>query len=146
VEKKAAIVEGYAQIGAILGGGSKKELENLGKYGKALGILIMLRDDLIDIIDIEEARHRIERESLPLPIIYALQNPKTKSVIAPYLLKRTITKKDAKLIIQNTHEAGGTRRCQELMQRLAKEACTYLGGVKYRKENLELLIDAVISL
>jgi len=146
LEKKAAIVEGYTQIGAILGGGSKKEIKDLGEYGNALGILIMLRDDLIDMIDIEETRHRIEKESLPLPIIYAIQNPKTRSAIAPYLFKRTITKKDAKLIVQSTHEAGGTRRCQELMQRLAKEAYTYLKEVKYNKADLELLIRAVISL
>jgi geranylgeranyl pyrophosphate synthase len=142
LEKKAAIVEGYAQIGVILGGGSEKELENLGKYGKVLGMLIMLRDDLIDMIDIEEARHRIEGESLPLPIIYALQDPKTKSVIAPHLLKRIVTKKDVELIVQSASEASGTRRCQELMERLAREAYTYLEEVKYNKLDLKLLIHA----
>jgi len=146
LEKKAAIVEGYAQIGVILGGGSKRELKALGRYGEALGTLIMLRDDLIDMIDVEEARHRIERESLPLPTIYALQSPRTRSLIAPYLIKRSISKKDLHLIIHKVHEAGGISRCQELMQRLGERALRYLGSVKFNKRELELLIRAVISL
>jgi hypothetical protein len=106
----------------------------------------MLRDDLIDMIDIEEARHRIERESLPLPIIYALQNPKTRSVIEPYLLKRTLTKKDAEFVIQKTHEAGGIKRCQELMQGRSKDAYVCLETIKNRKPELTLLIRAMTSL
>jgi geranylgeranyl pyrophosphate synthase len=98
------------------------------------------------MIDVEEARHRIERESLPLPVIYALQNPRIKSVIAPYLLKKTLTKKDVEFIIQKTREAEGIRRCKELMQRLAMEAYTCLETVKRRKKGLRLLIHATITL
>jgi geranylgeranyl pyrophosphate synthase len=145
LKKKAAIVEGYAQIGAILGGGSNKAIEDLRKYGTVLGMLIMLRDDLIDMIDVQEARHRIERESLPLPILYALQNPKTRTLITPYLLKRKIAKKDALLIIERTNEADGTKRCHELMEKLAKEGYVHLISIKHRKSELELLIRAVIS-
>ena len=146
LEKKAMIVEGYARIGVILGDGSKKELEDLGRYGKILGMLVMLRDDLIDIIDVSETKHRVERESLPLPIIYALQRPKTKAVMLPFLQKRTITKKEADLIAQSARKAGGVKRCVELMQKLANEACASLSRVKHNKEELELLVRATVQL
>lgn len=146
LEKKATVVEGYAMIGAMLGGGSKKEITNLGKYGKVLGTLIMLRDDLIDMIDVEELIQRIKRESLPLPIIYALQNPATKSQIAPQLLKKTVAKKDAELILRSTKDAGGIRQCQEFMEKLAEDAYEYLKEIETDKRYLTLLIQAVISL
>jgi geranylgeranyl diphosphate synthase type I len=146
LEKKAAIIEGYAQIGVILGDGSKEEFKDLGKYGKVLGMLIMLRDDLIDMIDVEEARHRIERESLPLPIVYALQNPKTKSEISSYLLKKKLARKDTEFIIQKTDKAGGIRRCHDLMQKLAKKAYVHLAKAKYNGRDLELLIRATVLL
>jgi len=146
LEKKAAIVEGYAQIGVILGNGSKEEFENISKYGKVLGMLIMLRDELIDMIDAEEARHRIERESPPLPVIYALQNKKIKSSIAPLLLKKKLTKRDVEFVKQSTLKTNGIRCCQELMEKLADEAYTCLERVKFKKEDLRILVDAVISL
>ncbi len=146
LEKKAIIVEGYCQIGAILGDGSQKEIKDLGKYGRALGMLIMLRDDLIDMIDIEETRHRMERESLPLPIIYALQNPKTKSIIAPFLQKKNPAKKDANFIVEKAREVGGIKQCQNLMKRQAKNGLSCLASAKNRKRELSLLIRALSSL
>ncbi len=148
MEKKAFIIEGYAQIAVILGNGTSEELENLGKYGKALGMLIMLRDDLIDMIDIAETRHRIEKEYPPLPIIYAMQNPQTRQSIEPYLLQRKITNKNAEFIIQQTREAGGIKRCQALMGELSKGAYLCLETVGHKQSYLELklLIQALMSI
>ena len=146
LEKKAAIIGGYAQIGGILGDVSRDELENLVRYGKILGMLILLRDEVIDLIDINETRHRIERESLPLPIIYALQNPKTKSTIMPILRKKKITLKEANLIVEMTRQQGGVERCMQLIQKLADEACMSLSRVRYNRPKLELLIRAVAKI
>jgi geranylgeranyl pyrophosphate synthase len=98
------------------------------------------------MIDFEEARHRIERESLPLPIVYALQNPKTKSEISSYLLKKKLARKDTEFIIQKTDKAGGIRRCHDLMQKLAKKAYVHLAKAKYNGRDLELLIRATVLL
>src|SRR3990170_1913765 len=62
VRKKAADVEAYTRISAILGGGSKEEIEALGEYGRLLGIMAILRDDLMDMSNFEESVHRIKRE------------------------------------------------------------------------------------
>ena len=81
IRKKSADVEGYARIGAILGGGSDKEINDLGEYGRLLGMLVILRDEMIDMLDPEEVIHRIKHEHLSLVILYALQNCKLRNNI-----------------------------------------------------------------
>ncbi len=55
-------------------------------------MLVILRDDMIDMLDPEETIHRIKKEHLSLAILYALQNPEMKSLVSD-LLKKTITDK-----------------------------------------------------
>jgi len=144
VRKKAADVEAHTRISAILGGGSKEEKEALGEYGRLLGMLILLRDDLIDMIDLEEAAHRIEKEHLSLPILYALQNPEIRSTLSPLLLKKTITKKDAEKILAVVDEARGFNRVEEFMQELAQDAYDRVETIKKNKEYLILLIKGML--
>ena len=47
-EKTATLFEDSAQLGALIAGGSEKEVEALTNYGKFLGIAYQLRDDLLD--------------------------------------------------------------------------------------------------
>ncbi|MDX1814139.1 MAG: polyprenyl synthetase family protein, partial [Candidatus Bathyarchaeia archaeon] len=71
---KAASVEADMYLGALVGGGEDAEVEALSKIGRTLGILATLRDDLIDVFDIEELNQRIAVNDLPLPLIFAIQN------------------------------------------------------------------------
>jgi len=144
VRKKAADVEAHTRISAILGNGSKEEIEALSEYGRLLGMLILLRDDLIDMIDFEEAVHRIKREYLPLPILYALQNSKIKPEISSVLSKETITKRDAEKILAVVDKAGGLSRVEEYMQKLAQNAYNLLERVKRNKKYLELLAKGML--
>ena len=107
-------------------------------------MLIILRDDLIDMIDFEEAVHRIRRECLPLPIFYALQNPKIMLQINSILSKETITMKDAKAILTVVNKARGINRTEEFMQELAENAYSLLDGVKLNGVRLKLFIRAMI--
>ena len=81
IEKKAANVEAQTRIGAIIGRSTKNEIEALGKYGRILGILITLREEFIDVFEPEELHNRMKNECLPLPILYAFQNPRVKKKI-----------------------------------------------------------------
>jgi len=145
VRKKAADVEAHTRISALLGGGSKDEIEALSEYGRLLGMLIILRDDLMDMIDFEEAVHRIKSECLPLPILYALQNPEAKSMINSILLKKTLTKKDAETILEITNKKGGLRCLVKLTRELARNAYSCIENVKYNKRYLKLLIRFMLS-
>ncbi len=139
VRKKAADVEAHTRISAILGDGSEEEIEALGEYGRLLGMLIVLRDDLIDMIDFEEAVHRIKNEHLSLPILYALQNPEIRSALSPLILKKTITKKDAEKILRIVDRAGGFDRIEEFMQKLSQEVYSHIEIIKKNRTQLILL-------
>ncbi len=144
VKKKAADVEAHTRISAILGGGSKEEIESLGEYGRLLGMMIILRDDLIDIIDLEETIHRVKKENLPLPILYALQNSKHRSILNSILLKKEIKQRDAKTILEVTDRAGGLEYVRELMQKLAAATCHSTENFKYKQKELRLLSNAML--
>jgi len=144
VRKKAADVEACTHISALLGGGSKEEVEALREYGRLLGMMIILRDDLLDMIDFDEAVHRIRKESLPLPILYAIQNPKIKSTLSPLLLKKRIRKRDAKTILLVIDEAGGLDFFRKTMQELAENAYNSIEKLRYNVEYLKLVAKLVL--
>jgi geranylgeranyl diphosphate synthase type II len=48
-KKTAAMAEMCCKIGALLGGGTKQQVNALGKYGLNLGIAFQIQDDLLDI-------------------------------------------------------------------------------------------------
>ena len=146
VRKKAADVEAHTRISAILGGGSKEEIEVLGEYGRLLGMIIILRDDWIDMVDFEEIAHRIKRECLPLPLLYALQSPKTKSKLSSILLKKTITRRGAKIILEATDEAGGLRHVEQLMEKFARNARSFVKDLKKNRFALQLLTESYARL
>ncbi len=123
VKKKAADVEALARISAILGGGSDEEIEKLGNYGRLLGMILILRDDILDTTDYAETLHRIEKECLPLPILYALQSDKTKSELVSMICRQPLTKRDIENIQENTARSGGLEGSQKILNELAKDAC-----------------------
>ncbi|MDI6803986.1 MAG: polyprenyl synthetase family protein [Bacteroidota bacterium] len=49
-KKTACLISAAAEIGAIAGGGSKKQVSALRNYGTNLGIAFQINDDLLDII------------------------------------------------------------------------------------------------
>jgi len=144
VRKKAADVEAHTHISAILGGGSKQEIEALREYGRLLGMMMILRDDLLDMIDFDEAVHRFKKESLPLPILYAQQNPEINPVLTSILQKKLMRKRDAKAILSTTEKAGGIDYFKKMMQELASNACESIKMLRYNQEYLKLLTKSVI--
>jgi geranylgeranyl pyrophosphate synthase len=144
VRKKAADVEAHTRVSAILGGGSEKEIEVLSEYGRLLGMLIILRDDWIDMIDFGESVHRIRRECLPLPMLYALKNPRVKSEINSILEKKKITKMDAAAILSVIYNSGGFRQYENFTRKLAENAVSALALLKSEAQILTLLIQAML--
>ena len=143
VRKKAADIEAYTRISAILGDASKEEIEALGEYGRLLGMLVILRDDMIDMFDLEETINRIKKEHLSLVIIYALQKPEMQSILRS-ILKKTITKKDAEKLSTFVDKAGGFIRMEDCMNKLAEEAHIKIEKIKYNRNYLELLVQGML--
>jgi len=142
IEKKAADVEACTRIGGILGGATVKEVEALGDYGRILGTILLIADDIKDLLHIDELKHRINNENLPLPLIYALQESRLKSQILPILQKKGLTKKTVQKISDMVYEEEETSMSQ-LIDRLIRRSYSATKGLANRK-NLQLLVENVI--
>jgi len=144
VRKKAADVKAHALIGAILGDGTKREIGTFGEYGRFLGMLIILRDDLRDSMDLLEMQHRLENEHLPLPVLYAAEE--NRILIGSVIQKNTIVDEDAKTIIEIAKKSGGLVKLRKIMKELAENSSASLDAIKGDKGALKLLIYSMLSL
>lgn len=147
IEKKASNIEALTRIGAIIGKGSRKEIEALGKYGKILGILITLREEFVDVFEPEELRNRMKNGCLPIPILYAFQDPQIKEKILNAISKRRISRKTTEEIVDMIFESKDVEELREIMKRLSNEASrTLLQAPKIRVRNLlDLLIRSTLE-
>jgi len=119
---KAADGEAYTRIGATLGNGTAEEVEALAEYGRLLGLIVILRDDLTDTLDFEvELPHRLRHEHIPLPIVYAMNNPMAREIIEPLCQKSHFEKQDVKAIVQTAYEFGGFKSYEKLIRGLAQD-------------------------
>jgi len=145
VKMKAADIEACARIGAILGNASEKQINAIGKYGRILGTILILRDELADVADYEEALHRIKNEPLPLPILYALQNSEAKSKIISLLSKKKKGKKDIEKIVKIVSKYRIIDKFTEIYHNMSSRGYAYIQPLPYNT-NLKLLLDAATLL
>ena len=89
VIEKVATVEAAMKIGAIMGKGDAEQIAILSHFGRTYGILLSLRDEFVDIFEVDEIKNRLANECLPLPILLALQD-KTRNRLLEYILKNKL--------------------------------------------------------
>jgi geranylgeranyl pyrophosphate synthase len=121
VEMKAASIETDMQIGAIIGGGSNPEVEALAKYGRILGTLATLREEFIDIFEVEELNQRLKGETLPIPMLCAFQDARSRTRIKK-LIKKEITDKDVEELLDIVLKSKPVAKLREQMVDLSTQA------------------------
>jgi geranylgeranyl pyrophosphate synthase len=120
-EMKAASVEADMYLGALFGGGKDAEVDVLARVGRILGILATLRDDLIDVFDIEELRQRISVRDLPPPLLFAMQDQRKKTKVTSILSKPKITDNDVATLVDFTLEDKSVVQLKNQMRLLISE-------------------------
>jgi heptaprenyl diphosphate synthase len=144
VRRKAADVEAHTCIGVILGNGTEEETEILSKYGRNLGMLLILVDDNADMIHPEELLHRIRKEHLPFPMLCALEDPKVKPYVISLLKKERLKKVDAEKLFKVVYDSGGFNRVEKIMENLVGEGIFGLEKLRFCKKELEFLLKATL--
>ncbi len=104
----------------------------------------MLRDEIIDMLEFNVLRHRMRKESLPLPLVYTIQNPKARSKIVPIIEKKKLTSTDLQRISKISDKAGGLDHVATLINRMAERARTYLHLFQGKNKDVKLLIDSTV--
>jgi geranylgeranyl pyrophosphate synthase len=144
LERKSAILEAHTRIGALVGDGDEREIENLTRYGRILGTLMTIRDEFIDLFEPKELADRLKNGCLPLPMIYAYQNPLVKKKVMAILSKPEISKKDADIVVDLVFEDRHVKRLRDEMAELSTKALELTTGLCKRK-NLELAVNALLD-
>lgn len=120
VRKKVAVAEVTARIGAILGNGTVEEIEVLADYGHTLGLLLTIRDEFIDVFEPEELVNRYKNEILPLPVLYAFQDPLKRETILRLLTVGKLTAKKNEQILDIIIEGNEVVELKKEMKRLCE--------------------------
>jgi geranylgeranyl pyrophosphate synthase len=142
-EMKAASIEADMYLGALFGGGKDAEVEVLARMGRILGILATLRDDLIDVFDIEELRQRISVQDLPLPLLFAIQDQGPEGKVMSIISKPKITKSDITTLVDFTLEAISVVQLKDEMQLLVGEGFSLTNKLSTTK--LQSQLQALLS-
>jgi geranylgeranyl pyrophosphate synthase len=142
-EMKAASVEADMYLGALFGGGKDAEVDVLARVGRILGILATLRDDLIDVFDIEELRQRISVQDLPLPLLFAMQDQEKKTKVMNILSKSKITDNGVATIVDFTLEAKSVVQLKNQMRLLISEGSNLT--TKLPKPKLRSTLQVLLS-
>ena len=132
-ERKGASIQADMMFGALFGGGDENEVETLAKLGRIIGILVILRDDLVDIFDIQELRQRIGVHDLPLPLLFAMQDDKINPEVMSILSKPKLTSRAVAELVDLILETEPVKELKEKMQLLIEEGLTLLKKLKKRK-------------
>jgi geranylgeranyl pyrophosphate synthase len=130
LDMKAASVEADMRIGALVGRGTRSEIATLTKFGRILGKLATLREEFIDVFEIEELKHRIHSECLPVPILYAMQDKGSRGKIQKVLTKKKITGNDLDKLLDIVLEAKSVIELKRRMQSLVAESFSLLSEIK----------------
>jgi geranylgeranyl diphosphate synthase type I len=130
IKRKAAVAEVTGRIGAVIGNATSEEVENWGEICRILSILMNMRDEFVDVFEAEELANRRDNECLPLPMLYALRDPKAKNKIIRLLRKKELTDDDAMEIAGVVLETREVQMLKAKMKRLIEKGKIILNRYK----------------
>ena len=137
---KAASTEIDMYLGALFGEGKENEVEILGKIGRILGIIGTLRDDLIDVFDIEELSARLAVNDPPIPLIFAMLDTKNSQAIKRIISKKKLTKKEAAKLWYITLESKPVLRIKQEMKSLIKNGLELTENLSKINQRIKLQV------
>jgi geranylgeranyl pyrophosphate synthase len=125
-------VRACTYLGAILGGATKKQVTTLTEFGKSLSLMIGLRDDLTDSLNVEGyLPHRIENESVPFPLLYAAKSSKDRSSKIRFIMDSpSITPSDIQELLKICFEADAFIYLCKVVNQEAEKAHFFLDSLK----------------
>jgi geranylgeranyl diphosphate synthase type I len=138
VKMKAASIEADMRIGAMLGGGTSTQVEALAKYARTLGMLATLREEFIDVFEIEELNQRISNEYLPIPVLYVMQDKDSRRKIQKLFAKGKVTDNDIDELIHIVFEARNVKKLEKEIKELAAEAICLISNIGDNKLRSQL--------
>jgi octaprenyl-diphosphate synthase len=151
--KTAALFEACAVIGALSANASEEDVLKAKEFGRNLGIMFQIRDDIFDYFDSKEigkpTGNDMAEGKLTLPVIYALNNTNFDAMVtlAQKVKARTINTDEIAVLVEFTKQEGGIDYAEKKMSEISKLCKDYLEeNVKDKavKEALTAYVDYVV--
>jgi octaprenyl-diphosphate synthase len=131
-QKTAALFEACAALGAVSAGATESEIESARRFGRNLGIIFQIRDDIFDYYDHGEigkptGNDMIEGK-LTLPVIYALNTTQDEEMItlARKVKNGSVTDEEIARLVAFTKAHGGIEYADKRMRDFHAEATLFL--------------------
>lgn len=125
----------FARAGAILGGGTRSQVERLGAYFEAVGLAFQIIDDVRDVRgferDLKQRGEDITLGKLTLPVVKAFErlSPAARSRLWRTLASRPSDRGQVEDIAQLLEECGALEACCSEARELVENAWTKLAPV-----------------
>lgn len=153
-QKTAALFEACCAIGTLSGGAPEEEIENAKMFGRNLGMIFQIRDDIFDYYDQSRigkpTGNDMAEGKLTLPAIYALNSTHNEEMLAiAYKVKNgSVSKEEIARLVAFTKEHGGIEYAERRMWEMHGEALTFIEREvedEDLKSSLRAYLDFVIE-
>lgn len=153
--KTAALFEACAAIGAESAGATEEEVEAARLFGKNLGIVFQIRDDIFDYYDSEAeigkpTGNDLAEGKLTLPIIYALNSTENEEMnaLARKVKAHDVTREEIEKLVAFAKDNAGIEYAERRMWDFHAEAQSFIDT--YVKDesvrtSLQTYLDYVIK-
>ena len=146
MKMEASDMETCLQLGAIIGNGSKNEIEHLGKYGFCLGVILALKNDfqVSTNLTIELAK-KLENGKLPYTLLWACERSiKLQEEIKALVGKKTIEQVKIKEVVEEILATKVYDITEKRLERYAKRARYEL--ITLKKNNATQTLESFAGL
>lgn len=152
--KTAALFEACCEIGAMSANATEEDLEKAKTFGRNLGIIFQIRDDIFDYYDSKEigkpTGNDMSEGKLTLPVLYALNSTHDSEMeeIARKVKSRDVSQEEISRLVAFTKANGGIEYAEQKMLELRTQCLKFIDAESVTEEiriALTAYIDYVIQ-
>ena len=152
--KTAALFEACCEIGAMSANATEEDLEKAKTFGRNLGIIFQIRDDIFDYYDSKEigkpTGNDMTEGKLTLPVLYALNSTDDNEMktIARKVKSSDVSQEEISRLVAFTKANGGIEYAEQKMLELRSQCLQFIDAESVTEEiriALTAYIDYVIQ-
>lgn len=130
--KTGALFESCCIVGALSAGQTMNDIQEVRRFGKIIGTIFQIRDDIFDYYDSKEigkpTGNDMAEGKLTLPVLYALKHKDDAAMqsLAKKVKNGTVTPDEIATLVSFTKAYGGIEYAVQKMDELAAEGLEFI--------------------
>ncbi len=136
-KKTGALLAASFHMGAAIGAREAEATDAMLEFGKGLGLLFQVRDDILGVwgkpeVTGKSAASDIHRRKKSLPVVHALEHAKGPSrdrLLSLYKSESPLTDRDLSDVLTIFTEVGSARYCEDLARQTAEASLRHIDAI-----------------